>query len=215
MTYTIEPVTFQGQFGEFTITDRDRREVIIYRSGLAIAALCFAIATGLTLGYGNSLPIQHLISVLYSGFCLALGVSLFTIHIYLKPLHQALQIFWGIGIAASVAIAHASPAPFALMVYQQPMAILGIGFVFAALTGIFFKEAVCFNRLEAKFLTLIVPTLLLGHLSDWMPVLVEQGLLATWAVLFLIFAIRKGIQAIPPDIGDKSVFVYLKEQRQK
>jgi len=40
----------------------------------------------------------------------------------------------------------------------------------------------------------------------------EQFLLALWAVLFIIFAVRKFFQAIPQDIGDKSVFEYLKSQ---
>jgi uncharacterized integral membrane protein len=34
-----------------------------------------------------------------------------------------------------------------------------------------------------------------------------------WAVLFLIFAVRKVIQPIPPDIGDKSVFEYLRTRK--
>jgi uncharacterized integral membrane protein len=38
-------------------------------------------------------------------------------------------------------------------------------------------------------------------------------LLALWALLFLVFAVRKVIQPIPPDIGDKSVFAYLEQQR--
>jgi uncharacterized integral membrane protein len=36
----------------------------------------------------------------------------------------------------------------------------------------------------------------------------------TWAILFIIFALRKVLQPIPPDIGDKSVFDYLKRQKQ-
>ncbi|MEM1369784.1 MAG: DUF2301 domain-containing membrane protein, partial [Cyanobacteria bacterium P01_H01_bin.15] len=86
------------------------------------------------------------------------------------------------------------------------------GFLFAALTGIFFKEAFCFNRLETKLLTPLVPALLLGHLFGVLPPTVEKSLLAIWAVLFVVFALRKAFQAIPPDIGDKSVFEYLKKQ---
>jgi uncharacterized integral membrane protein len=41
----IESAVYQGQFGTFTITDRDRQGVIIYRSALAIAALCFGAGT--------------------------------------------------------------------------------------------------------------------------------------------------------------------------
>jgi uncharacterized integral membrane protein len=112
-----------------------------------------------------------------------------------------------------MAIAHASPEPFALTVYSHPLTILGIGFVFAALTGIFFKEAFCFNRLETKLLTPLIPVLLLGHMLGWLSPQVEQVLLALWAGLFAIFACRKAIQPIPPDIGDKSVFTYLKQLR--
>jgi len=57
--------------------------------------------------------------------------------------------------------------------------------------------------------------LILGHLVSLLPVAIEQSLLGTWAVLFIIFAIRKFGQEIPSDIGDKSVFAYLKSQNQQ
>jgi uncharacterized integral membrane protein len=213
MSQAIEATLYQGQFGEFTITAHDRREVILYRAGLAVAALCFAIATGLILWHGADPTVITLLSVLYSMFCLALGLSLFTVHIYMAFLHRALQAFWAIGVVASLIIAYADPTPLALTVYHHPFTLLGVGFSFAALTGIFFKEAFCFNRLETKLLTPIIPALLLGHLIGWLPIPVEQGLLSAWSVLFLIFAFRKVIQPIPPDIGDKSVFTYLRQQR--
>jgi uncharacterized integral membrane protein len=106
-----------------------------------------------------------------------------------------------------------SNEPLALFVYNHPSTIFGIGFTFAALTGIYFKEAFCFNRFETKFLTPLVPILLLGHLAGVLPLYWEQVLLGLWAVLFVVFAIRKVVQAIPPDIGDKSVFAYLKQNR--
>ncbi|XGV96950.1 MAG: DUF2301 domain-containing membrane protein [Leptolyngbya sp. BL-A-14] len=215
MTHTLESAVYEGQFGTFTITPDDRRGVVIYRAGLMVAALCFAIGSALALWQATNPTILHGLTLLYTGFCLALGVSLLTIHIYMAPLHRALQVFWVIGSISAFAIGHAHPEPFALTVYTQPLSILGIGFTFAALTGIFFKEAVCFNRLETKFLTPLLPLLLLGHLFGWLPLPLEQGLLALWAVLFLIFAIRKVIQPIPPDIGDKSVFAYLKQQQTK
>ena len=102
---------------------------------------------------------------------------------------------------------------FAITIYNQPLSILGIGFTFAALTGIYFKEGFCFHRLETKILTPLVPLLLLGHLTSILPTQAEQTLLGIWAIFFLVFAVRKIIQPIPPDIGDKSVFDYLKNQR--
>jgi uncharacterized integral membrane protein len=103
--------------------------------------------------------------------------------------------------------------PTALYVYNHPLTLLGVGFTFVALTGLFFKEAFCFNRLETKLLTPLIPLLLMGHLVGVLPVQAERVLLGLWAVLFVVFALRKSLQPIPPDIGDKSVFAYLKTQR--
>ena len=205
--------TYQGQFGEFTITDRDRREVMIYRGGLLVSALCFAIGVALTLTGWITNESVWLLTVLYAVGVLALGISLWFIHIYLVVLHRTLQVFWLIGALASVAIALSHPEPLWITVAEQPMTILGIGFIAASLTGIFFKEAFCFNRFETKFLTPIVPVLLLGYLTGFLSESLEQSLVAAWAVLFVIFALRKTVQAIPDDIGDKSVFAYLKSRR--
>ncbi|HEY9631871.1 MAG TPA: DUF2301 domain-containing membrane protein [Coleofasciculaceae cyanobacterium] len=208
-----EPEVYQGQFGEFRITQSDRQGVIIYRTGLAVAALCFAIGSWLILSLGNTPTVLSALTLLFAVFWVALGVSLATIHIYLAPLHRLLQIFWGIGGISATVLAFSSREPLALFVYNHPTAIFGIGFAFAALTGIYFKEAFCFNRFETKFLTPLVPTLLLGHLAGVLPLAWEEVLLGIWAVLFIVFAFRKVVQAIPPDIGDKSVFAYLKEKR--
>jgi uncharacterized integral membrane protein len=205
---------YQGQFGNFTITPSDRQSVIIYRSALMIAAICFAAATTIIIWRSPNIELDtlQLVNWLYIGFSIALGIALATIHIYLAILHRALQLFLAIGSITAIILVSQTHQPIAQIIYQQPLTILGIGFTFAALTGIFFKEAFCFDRFETKILTLIVPALLLGHLANLLSQTVETILLATWAGLFLIFAIRKSIQAIPPDIGDKSVFEHLKKK---
>ncbi|MEL7331046.1 MAG: DUF2301 domain-containing membrane protein [Cyanobacteria bacterium J06560_2] len=204
---------YEGQFGPFTIEQSDRTEVVLYRAGLAIAAGSFAIAV-LSLFFAPNMA--AVVSTICYGFLWAgLGLSLFKIHIYVRPLHRALQLFWAIGGFASLLIALRISTPLALTAYQQPLTILGIGFTFAALTGIFFKEAFCFNRLETKFLVVLVPGLLLGHMAGFLSVGTEQNMLIAWSVLFGVFAFRKVIQPIPPDIGDKSVFAYLEKERQQ
>lgn len=207
----LEPVVYQGQFGEFTLTGSDRTGVIIYRTGLMVAALSFALGSWLVLGTNTAQ--LSLLTPLYACFCLALGVSLVTIHIYLEPLHRLLQAFWVIGAVSATVLALQSSEPLALTVYNYPVTLFGIGFTFVSLTGIYFKEGFCFHRLETKILTPLVPVLLLGHLAGVLPVSVEQKLLGVWAVLFIVFALRKTVQEIPDDIGDKSVFAYLKQQR--
>lgn len=205
-----EPV-YQGQFGEFTITESDRLGVIVYRSCLMVAALCFAAGSALVLWQGNNRAILQGLTPLYACFCFALAVALTTIHIYMASLHRALQLFWAIGAVAALVLAIKNPEPLVFTVYNNPGTILGVGFTFAALTGIYFKEAFCFDRLETKFLTPLVPLLLLGHLAGILPVSFERFLLIAWATLFLIFGLRKLVQDIPADIGDKSVFEYLKK----
>ena len=208
-----EPEVYQGQFGEFTITESDRTGVIIYRTSLMVAALSFAIGSFLVIYFGNDISVLNALTPLYAVFCLGLGISLLTIHIYMAALHRVLQIFWGIGAVSAAFFAIQSDEPLALFVYNHPLTLFGIGFTFAALTGIFFKEGFCFNRLETKLLTPLVPMLLLGKMAGVLPLQAEPFLLGGWAILFLVFALRKTVQRIPDDIGDKSVFSYLKQQK--
>ena len=206
---------YQGQFGEFSITRSDRNSVIIYRSALAIAALCFSVGVLLVLLQPNNPEIVNWLTWLYIGFSVGLGVALWTIHIYMELLHRVLQSFWAVGTIAAVGVALYFPEPFAIAIYDHPIALLGVGFSFAALTGICVKETFCFNRFETKFLVPLLPVLILGHLVNILPIAIERGLLGAWAVLFMIFALRKATQEIPSDIGDKSVFAYLKSQKQQ
>jgi uncharacterized integral membrane protein len=208
MDPTINPV-YQGQFGEFTITDQDRQEVILYRTGLAIAGASFTLGTGLILAIGSDPGVLQSLTPLFLLFSAGLGLSLWNIHIYFKLLHQVLQLFWIVGSIAALIFAIYSTEPLAAFVYHQPLSILGIGFSFAALTGIFFKEGFCFSRIETKLLTPLVPFLLLGHLFGFLPAAAARVLLVAWAGLFVVFVYRKVVQAIPPDIGDKSVFAHL------
>lgn len=206
-----EPIyLYQGQFGSFSITPSDRRGVWVYRLALNGAALSFALGTTIVfLGGGNFATLQGA-SLCYALFWLCLGIALATIHIYLIVLHRLLQGFWIVGGLASLWIALRQPDPLLLYVYQHPTAILGVGFTFAALTGIFFKEGFCFHRWETQLLTPIVPGVLLGHLFGVLPGTIEQGGVILWAILFVIFGLHKFRQPIPGDIGDKSVFEYLK-----
>jgi uncharacterized integral membrane protein len=213
------PEVYQGQFGTFTITDRDRQGVVIYRGALMVAAISFGMGTMAALlsqsGWfaGSESLVLNLITGLFTIFSVALGVALATIHIYMVILHRTLQAFLAIGSLSAFVFSIQYHQPLGSIVYYQPLTILGVGFTFAALTGIFFKEAFCFNRFETKILTFLVPMLLLGHLINILPSAVEALMLASWAGLFLVFAIRKVIQSIPPDIGDKSVFEYLESQK--
>jgi uncharacterized integral membrane protein len=206
---------YKGQFGEFTVTTHDRQGVIIYRAALTVAAIALALATILTLQGHYFAGFEALVSVLFAVFCAGLGVSLWTIHIYLKPLHRFLQLCWAVGCISAIGIALSSPKSLPVAIYEPyALGLVGVGFVFVALTGLFVKEAFCFNRWQAKILVLIIPSLLMGHWLGLLPPLAEKILLGSAASTFLWFALDKDYQAIPPDVGDKTVFEYLKQPQQ-
>ena len=102
-----------------------------------------------------------------------------------------------------------SPIQFGL---YTPILILIIGPYFAAMAGLGFKEFFCFQRPEAIGVTLLLPISLCSHLLGAMPEEIEMILLYLSAVLFLILAVRKFGMDAASDIGDKSVFQYLKSK---
>jgi uncharacterized integral membrane protein len=212
MQETLKEVTvYQGQFGSFSVTRDDRLGVILYRLGLSISAICLILGTVLVLWLDQAS--SYFLTPLFYGLIFGLGLSLFNIHIYLILLHRLLKVFWLIGTISALLLTFGQSEPLVLYVYEHPLFLLGIGFIFVALTGIYFKEAFCFNRLETKILTPLVPFLLLGHLTGLLSGAAEKVLLVFWSILFLIFVIRKARQPLDPDLGDLSVFAYLESQK--
>lgn len=57
-------------------------------------------------------------------------------------------------------------------------------------------QGFCYGKFEAFALTLVLPTLLLGHLFGGLPPAAEQGLAATAAGLLALFAARKYTQPV-------------------
>jgi uncharacterized integral membrane protein len=139
-----------------------------------------------------------------------LGLALRWIHIYLKPLHRALQLFWLAGCGGLVALAvWLTPGAMVSEAWSRPLAILAIGPFFAALTGIGFKEFFCFRRPEAIGVTLLLPLALLGRLTGLLPVPSSLALLTLQALLLLVLCLRKFPMPAAADVGDKSVFAHL------
>ena len=200
--------TFDGVYGTYSITDIDRQEVRSYRIALLITGLSLAAGLlqwwqiGSTWAWVWGLPIAT-----------ALGLSLRWIHIYLRPLHRALQLFWLTGcIGWGALLMHAGPSTALATLRDQPLWILAVGPLFAALAGIGFKEFFCFQRPEAIGLTLLLPTALLGHLLGLISGSFCLVLLESAALLLVLLALRKFGMDAAADVGDKSVFAYLDGQ---
>jgi uncharacterized integral membrane protein len=199
----------EGVYGPFVITDADRREVLGYRLALFAVALSQAALLAQWHWLGASALWPWLLPM-----AAGLGLALRWIHIYLRPLHRALQLFWLLGCLGLAGLALAvGPAGMANAAAADGRWIWAIGPFFAALAGIGFKEFFCFRRPEAIGVTLLLPIALLGRLSG----LLSAGhcglLLGLPAALLLVLTLRKFPMPAAADVGDKSVFAYLEAQR--
>jgi uncharacterized integral membrane protein len=199
----------EGVYGPFTITAVDRREVLGYR----LALLTTAIAQAALLAQWHWLGTAWLWPWLLP-MAAGLGLALRWIHIYLRPLHRALQLFWLLGCLGFAALAvKAGPGAMAATLAGDGRWIWAVGPFFAALAGIGFKEFFCFRRPEAIGVTLLLPLALLGHLSGLLAASASGTLLAIEAALLLLLTLRKFPMPAAADVGDKSVFAYLEAQR--
>jgi len=199
----------QGMFGPYRITAADRREVTAYRVSvlmLAVAQLgCLVQWTWVESAWIG--PWLVLMAI-------ALGLALHWIHIYLRPLHQALRLLWLLGVGGGIALAYqVGPAQMGNTLLAQPLWIMAVGPYFAALTGLGFKEFFCFRRLEAVGVTLLVPLLLMLALLGVVPLEKQGPLWFLEAVLLLVMAVGKFRLDSAADIGDKSVFQELERRR--
>ncbi|KAJ7954547.1 Integral membrane protein [Quillaja saponaria] len=205
---SVDRTVYQGIYGPWTVDSSDVREVILYRSGLVTAAASFLVAASAAFFPGNSslgVIIKQNLDFLYVAGAGGLGLSLFLIHIYITEIKRTLQALWALGVLGSLVtytgLAHPVNVSLVQYVLDNPSAVWLIGPLFAALTGLVFKEGLCYGKLEAGVLTFIIPIILLGHLTGLMGDEVKLDLLASWMVLFVIFAGRKFTQPLKILLG--------------
>lgn len=124
-------------------------QVILYRSGLVTAAASFVLAAASAfIPEGNVVGdiIRQDINFLYSIGAGGLGLSLLLIHIYVTPIKRFLQLLWMLGVFGSLGayLTLARPLNESLIDYviDNPTSVWFIGPLFAALTGLVFKEGI-------------------------------------------------------------------------
>ena len=200
---------FEGIYGTYKITRADQLEVQRYRFAVFFCGIAFCAGLGQWILLGPDWASLWLMPM-----AIGLGLALKWIHIYLRPLHKALQIFWAIGCLGFLLLAfNLGPETMLSEIASKPIWTLAIGPLFAALTGLGFKEFFCFQRPEAIGLTVLTPIALLGHISGILNGAIVITLLSLSAILLFILALRKFGMEAAADVGDKSVFDYLDSQQ--
>lgn len=133
-------------------------QVILYRSGLVTAAASFVLASS-TAWLPHDLPftdfIHRNLDLFYALGAGGLGLSLYLIHIYITEIKRTLQALWAIGALASFAaylsLAHPAGTHLVDYVVRNPTAVWFVGPLFAALTGLVFKEGKIQSHSVSRF----------------------------------------------------------------
>ena len=196
---------FEGAYGKYKITVKDKIEVSRYRIAVLICGASFTsgILQWLTIGPKNAWI--WLIAMIIS-----LGFALQLIHIYIKIIHQVLKAFWAIGsIVIVILLLQVQPSQLFASFAENKYHVLATGPFFAALTGLGFKEFFCFRQPEAIGVTLLLPISVLGFSVGIINSTVAMTLLSISSILLLTLGFRKFGMDPAADIGDKSVFDYL------
>jgi len=201
--------SIKGAYGDFIVTSNDKKEVLFYRLSILFVGLFFSI--GIAQWFING---SHQIWIWLLCMSISIGLSLKWIHIYLRTLHQTLTIFWILGcIGLLILLYHFGVINLMYGLRENPKSILLIGPLFASLTGIGFKEFFCFRRIEAIGITILIPIALIGYLTELTNESFTFVMLLVSSLLFLFMGIRKFNLPAEADIGDKSVFDFLENQR--
>ena len=156
-----ENIEFEGLYGNFRLTEKDSIEVKRYRISVLCCGVSFCTGIIHWLLFGPTWAWLWLFPM-----AIGLGMALFWIHIYLRPLHKALQFFWAIGCLGMFGLGlKLGGVNLLAAISTNPVLILICGPFFAALTGLGFKEFFCFRSVEAIGLTILVPMSWPSHSS--------------------------------------------------
>ena len=202
--------TYPGMYGEWRIEESDIIEVWTYRICISVFTAAFVSETAVkVLQLPGDLLNDNVVCALGAA---ALGMSLVQIHIYVTPIKRALQSLWLAGVLGSLWILVQSDTSSVLdYVMENRWGVWITGPMFAALTGMAFKEGLCYGKSEAFVLSLLIPVWQLLHLSGIVKDdSVQAGLAVVISILMAVFAGRKYTQPIKDDIGDGSVFKFQK-----
>tara|TARA_Y100001968_G_scaffold332269_1_gene389755 strand:+ start:1935 stop:2603 length:669 start_codon:yes stop_codon:yes gene_type:complete len=200
---------YEGIYGAYKISKSDISEVYLYRFGLLLCALSlnFGLIQWIFIGPDWS-------ALWFAPIGIFLGIAIRWIHIYLRPLHNFLYILWAIGCFGIIFLFINHGAKELLSIFSaNPINIFAVGPFFAAITGIGFKEFFCFRRIEAIGLTLFIPASLVLYMLRIISSNFAMALLLLSSIFMLILSIRKLTVNPVDDIGDKSVFNFLNEQK--
>ncbi len=198
---------FEGIYGKYKVSSKDEIEVHLYR--LSLLSCGIALNAGLIQWWILGADWAWVWLILLA---ISVGLAIRWVHIYMKSIHQFLKLFWFIGcIGLVIMIFYLTPELMLSTIVNEPVWTIAIGPLFASLAGLGVKEFFCFRQLEAVGLAIMLPIALLGHLSELLSLNIVISLMIASSILLFLLALKKFSMETAPDIGDKSIFEFLKK----
>jgi uncharacterized integral membrane protein len=192
-----------GEYAQYQpLTRRDRVTVVVYRAGIVLSAvLVSAGAYALLAGRAGPGLYNALLALLY----VAVGLSVFFIHLYVSSFHRFLKILYALSLAALAGLYGAPGGPAGFM-SAHPAGFFLLLPLSGCLGFVTAKEAFCFRQYEGYALALFMPFYLLVLSTGRAPQVVAAFGLSAIAAMLVLFTIRKVFMPLHCDIGDKSAY---------
>ncbi len=195
---------FQGEHGEYTLTQRDYLEARIQRYGLFLTLACSLIAIFLVSISEDLSDYANILAGLYWLVCLSLAAVLKVIHLYSIIIKFVLRLLLLIGVIISLVVMLTTDNRF-ILALSEGAGYVGVCFILAVLTGLYIKEATCFEQWDAKALCIMLPLLAAIDVFTSAGETIKIVLLWFWGGLFFSLMVKKNFQPLEYDIGDKSI----------
>lgn len=211
-----------GDYVEYqTLEQRDILSVVLYRLGIGCAAVALGVLALLStpgllpdsslfrlevLGQEQGPGGYQTASWLLLGLVVAVGASVFTIHLYDGRLVRYLKTLYGLALLAFlclVGLGGGSPSLGLVSAWYGPILLLPLA---GCLAFIGAKEAFCFGLFEGYLLAVLLPGYLLVASTGGLTV--SAAAAGIWAISAVLgfFAVRKAFMPMHCDIGDKSAY---------
>lgn len=198
---------FKGKYGDWYLTQADVDDVRFYRGALLLNAT--VLAFGVTCGFVG-LAEGLLLEMITYAHLVSLCVAFLFVPINTEPIHKELIIatFTVLFLLAFLLVPNSIPIDEAMVVTvlsSRKLMVIGGGYQFLFLTGIFYVNAKRSRGIGAVILFGLFFVLCVGHFLDVLNTRVKVVGLVLFAVIYLVFALRKILDKPEIDVGDKSI----------
>ncbi len=191
------------------LTREDRITVILYRIGIVLSALIISFAAYVLFraaSYQNEALISVRLNILLIALHVAIGLSVFFIHLYVSKFKKMLKNLYYISLLCLAVLfitGKGNAANVLAHEFYGPLLLIPISGCLGFITA---KEAFCFKLMEGYLIALVMPLyLLLFSIKAITPAGASYGLLLISAML-IFFTFRKVFMPLHYDIGDKSAY---------